>query len=289
MGRAGCLGAQNLRRPEPPVLQCRDSLSRNRVGLTPPNRSSFTDAVGRITLNPCLLDGSHPYWKRGQQRYQGESFAADILLHECLHSLLRSRGIPEPRGTDHNSEPWAAEVERLGPLLGFGLIQARPVNTTHVNGKAVTRPHDGFLSRRQLAQCHPSPPLPTTTTLAASPSSRLHRRRPGTQPARPARPRLGGRRPGQQSSHRHPRRVAGGHRHTVSRPNTPLPVSPRRSPQRRPHHTARVQNRQQPRHTARPGSPRRSHPPHRGRYRPLTWTFSRSPNGIRTRVPTLRE
>ena len=119
-------------------------------GLTPQNSLSCTDSQGRITLSPALLDPQDPYWRRGQP-YRAEGFALDVLVHEMIHSLLRVRSVASGRDGDHNLAEWCEQVTRLAPVLGLGRVQAQPIKSTHANGKAVTRPLNGYLSRQELA------------------------------------------------------------------------------------------------------------------------------------------
>ena len=99
-------------------------------GLTPQNSLSHTDANGRITLNPALLDPSDGFWRRRTQPYLGEGHALDVLVHEMVHSLLRARGVPAGRDGDHNLPEWCAEVTRLAPMLGLSPVLAAPVTPT---------------------------------------------------------------------------------------------------------------------------------------------------------------
>jgi hypothetical protein len=61
-------------------------------GLTPHGHTfGHTHTNGRIALHPALLDPHSDAWKI--ERFVGEPYARDVLLHEMIHALLFSRGI----------------------------------------------------------------------------------------------------------------------------------------------------------------------------------------------------
>jgi hypothetical protein len=115
-------------------------------GLTPHGgHLGHCQQSGRITLHPALLDPRSDAWRL--ERYLGEGYARDVLLHEMIHALLFERVVKH----DHNTQPWCDEVMRLAPLLGLGQILAAPVLPRQVEGKVCRLQFDGHLSRREMA------------------------------------------------------------------------------------------------------------------------------------------
>ena len=120
-------------------------------GLTPHgSRLGHTDHNGRITLHPALLDPHSDAWRI--EKYLGEGYARDVLLHEMIHALFRARDLPSPGPQgEHNTEAWCREVVRLAPLLGLRPVQAAPVQPRRQDGHVVRQHLPGHLTRRQIA------------------------------------------------------------------------------------------------------------------------------------------
>lgn len=115
-----------------------------------------------ITLHPSILGGGR---KRGRKEdpwnippsHLGNSFAYDVLLHECIHVAvfyLHKRATvqlrKEGRGeTSHNNDLWVSEVNRIAPLLGLSGVDAGRTKVKRVpveggektpTGKPLTKP-----------------------------------------------------------------------------------------------------------------------------------------------------
>lgn len=102
-------------------------------GLTPYGNCIGNHAGWRntITLHQCLIEWSIT-WQGGLSGR--ERIASDVLLHEMIHQSVYQRlghsGCPENDGkrnacSSHNNEHWAAEVNRIAPLLGLPATAAQ--------------------------------------------------------------------------------------------------------------------------------------------------------------------
>jgi hypothetical protein len=87
-------------------------------------QTSSTDRP-HIRLHPSVFGGTEVATPWGTPaEWLGELFAADVLIHECMHVSVRFRLGGAKGPTSHNNPQWIGEVNRLAPLLGFSGIKA---------------------------------------------------------------------------------------------------------------------------------------------------------------------
>jgi hypothetical protein len=80
----------------------------------------------RIWLHPALLGGATTEMPWGiNPACLGLRYALDVLLHECIHVAVAHLHGGQSGPTSHNDPAWIAEVNRIAPLLGFGLTAGR--------------------------------------------------------------------------------------------------------------------------------------------------------------------
>ncbi|MEM7132104.1 MAG: hypothetical protein AAF702_37710 [Chloroflexota bacterium] len=95
-----------------------------------------------MIMHPSVFGGTAAKEPWGvPSEWLGQSFAFDVLLHECIHASVHYHLGGMTGTTSHNDPQWITEVNRLAPLLGFEGIEAGRSTTKRV-------PVDGPLSKR---------------------------------------------------------------------------------------------------------------------------------------------
>lgn len=121
-------------------------------GLTPHGKCMGRFS-GVITLHSSLIESHGNPW--GARAWLGEQWASDVLLHEMVHQAIHQRtggnGAVLKSDSSHSNPHWAAEVDRISPLIGLD-VRAMAIRQRRINRTLTRTPDAGYMTLKQLSE-----------------------------------------------------------------------------------------------------------------------------------------
>jgi hypothetical protein len=122
-----------------------------------------------ITLHPSIWGEGTVHARGLIEAWDGapacKLYTLDVIIHELMHVKLGKRAPTTVGKSSHDNPAWAAEVERLSPLLGLGRVVAAHTKRKRSEGRMLRVPaKEGALPLRALATWPRRPPEHYTDT-----------------------------------------------------------------------------------------------------------------------------